>query len=592
MERRFVIIVFVLVISGSKLIQSGEVPTNYAAEDGPHETEYEVTTKEFSQYSQLVRRENSPSEDDKEVLLKLHHLEWQLQQMENMIKKNAEVSCQETTMNMLSSKVVYLESKILQQEEDFKQLTNTMAMRSIKTDDDEHETLLSKIEILGNIMTQQNDDVKQTVEVTLENKFKQLENKVKKTLEEATPGPVVNESAENTLFLLSTVNNLQEKISLLEINTNRITELVNKSAGNSFGYETKLLQLTNEFTSMNEKIVTSLAYLVQLNETVSEVLSKLDLDVEQSISSMLDYSLENLQQQINYEIKTKNDHINDKLELLVRSSFKVPDLFVELQQLIAQNLSQILSNSNELAQPNNRCVNNKTLKQVLFDLIIFKNTDNYYQFSNRQHSCKDKALKTSSGKYLLHPNLEEEPFVGYCEQNKFGGGWLVIQHRFNGSVDFYRGWKDYRNGFGTIDGEFWLGLETLHRLTKDKQFTLVIEIKTFNGSYAYAMYDRFEIGSEAEGYSLKRLGSYSGSASDGLSYSEGMKFTTWDSDNDQATDYNCAIDRQGAWWYRKCTNSNLNGKYQNKVSNESLCWYVFDKTDTGLMMSRMMIREA
>jgi len=35
----------------------------------------------------------------------------------------------------------------------------------------------------------------------------------------------------------------------------------------------------------------------------------------------------------------------------------------------------------------------------------------------------------------------------------------VIQRRFNGSEDFYRNWKDYRQGFGSKTKEFWLGKE-------------------------------------------------------------------------------------------------------------------------------------
>lgn len=33
----------------------------------------------------------------------------------------------------------------------------------------------------------------------------------------------------------------------------------------------------------------------------------------------------------------------------------------------------------------------------------------------------------------------------------------MIQRRMDGSVNFYRGWNEYKNGFGSIDSEFWIG---------------------------------------------------------------------------------------------------------------------------------------
>ena len=96
----------------------------------------------------------------------------------------------------------------------------------------------------------------------------------------------------------------------------------------------------------------------------------------------------------------------------------------------------------------------------------------------------------------------------FCDQTTAGGGWTVFQKRMDGSVDFYRGWADYKRGFGNLNGEFWLGLDKIHRLTKLRN-RLRVELEDTTGKTAYAEYDVFAVTSERTKYKLS-LGTYSG----------------------------------------------------------------------------------
>ncbi|KFB41107.1 AGAP011225-PA-like protein [Anopheles sinensis] len=212
------------------------------------------------------------------------------------------------------------------------------------------------------------------------------------------------------------------------------------------------------------------------------------------------------------------------------------------------------------------------------------------QFIHPVRSCRQ--VTKLSRKYLIHIEQDSKLFEVLCEQNNFGGGWTVIQHRFDGSVDFYRNWTKYRNGFGNLEGEFWLGLEYVHQITKNRPHELLVEIKDFYGNYGYAKYDGFELDSESEEYELKKLGTYSGTAGDSMKLHKYQKFSTFDRDNDAHADSSCAKKYRGAWWYRKCYDANLNGRYQNTTGDGSaIVWYHFKNDFRGLSFLRIMIRD-
>ena len=90
----------------------------------------------------------------------------------------------------------------------------------------------------------------------------------------------------------------------------------------------------------------------------------------------------------------------------------------------------------------------------------------------------------------------------------------------------------------------------------------------FSGRRVHADYRRFQVSDESSKYSLVYT-SYSGNASDALAGHNGMAFTTKNNDNDKWS-HNCATSYNGAWWYRICHTSNLNGLYI-KTANSQNC---------------------
>ncbi|KAL8569162.1 hypothetical protein ACOMHN_020289 [Nucella lapillus] len=167
---------------------------------------------------------------------------------------------------------------------------------------------------------------------------------------------------------------------------------------------------------------------------------------------------------------------------------------------------------------------------------------------------------------MIKPDGIARPFKVLCKIFN-NSGWTVIQKRQDGSVDFFRTWQEFRKGFGSLEGEFWLGNDYIHHLSVQEPTTLRIELTDWEDRTYFAEYDSFRIDNEKGLYRL-HIGNYHGDAGDSLrshwENHDGMPFSTKDRDNDGRYYDSCAEHFHGAWWFNNCFDSHLNGKYYHK----------------------------
>uniref|UniRef100_A0A8C2ADE0 Angiopoietin like 2 n=1 Tax=Cyprinus carpio TaxID=7962 RepID=A0A8C2ADE0_CYPCA len=199
----------------------------------------------------------------------------------------------------------------------------------------------------------------------------------------------------------------------------------------------------------------------------------------------------------------------------------------------------------------------------------------------------------NSGMFLVKPENTNKLMQVWCDQRHDPGGWTVIQRRMDGSVNFFRNWETYKQGFGNIDGEYWLGLENIYWLTNQGNYKLLVTLEDWSGRKTFAEYASFRLETEADFYKL-RVGRYHGNAGDSLTWHNGKQFTTLDRDHDAYTG-NCAHYQKGGWWYNACAHSNLNGvwyrggHYRSRYQ-DGVYWAEFRGGSYSLKKVTMMIR--
>ncbi|XP_061679230.1 uncharacterized protein LOC133502448 [Syngnathoides biaculeatus] len=229
-----------------------------------------------------------------------------------------------------------------------------------------------------------------------------------------------------------------------------------------------------------------------------------------------------------------------------------------------------------------------------------------------KRDCSDHLITgrvMKSGIYRVTPDPHTGgSFLVLCDMEVQGGGWTLLQLRQDGGVGFNRTWVEYRSGFGELlnGGEFWLGNQNMHLLTRDRDMTLRVELEDFSGVAGYAEYEHFRVASERMRYRLT-VGGYSGTAGNALrfgsSYDHNNRaFTTPDRDNDRYPSGNCGAYYSSGWWFDACMAANLNGRYyvgKYKGVRDGIYWGAWHNISTEFYPTnerqsfktvRMMIR--
>ncbi|XP_059178643.1 angiopoietin-related protein 2-like [Physella acuta] len=140
----------------------------------------------------------------------------------------------------------------------------------------------------------------------------------------------------------------------------------------------------------------------------------------------------------------------------------------------------------------------------------------------------DREVMTMFGKNFL------------CDTKTDGGGWILMQRRIRPGVNFKENWQTYKEGFGTLSGDFWIGLDFIYLL-------MTQHINAHNNSQFYTI--------------------------------------------DRSDGYNCAAHYEAGWWFNRCYTAYLNGVWVETSRYEGIHWDALGKEVHTLQSVEMKLRK-
>ncbi|KAH9525807.1 Ryncolin-1 [Bulinus truncatus] len=155
-----------------------------------------------------------------------------------------------------------------------------------------------------------------------------------------------------------------------------------------------------------------------------------------------------------------------------------------------------------------------------------------------------RGLKSKQQYVYVNSKKYDARFL--CDTKTDNGGWIVIQRRFYKTTSFKQNWAAYREGFGPICGDYWLGNEKIFQITHSGNFELRIDM-VFDSKNYFTHYKDFFIDSEDHNYTLHVSPFSDGNLRDDFANHNGMQFSTLDRDNDVSNVRHCSRGYQSGW---------------------------------------------
>ncbi|XP_063401983.1 angiopoietin-2-like [Mytilus trossulus] len=260
------------------------------------------------------------------------------------------------------------------------------------------------------------------------------------------------------------------------LKTSLLRDYASKMKTTKEGYDKKISSIITNLQAKEGKVQEEMSKVYKnlttseanFNEKTTDLLSEFEHKQESLKLEMLsEYSAK---LQVSHDTNNKQiiDLANNLKSQLANLSRNIKDESVEVK-------SYLQTQNKELDEWKTKLM--ETIKDAYAPLMFNMFKDCSYM--------TEKQLK--SGVYTIYPNMVDGT-QAYCDMTNDGEGWTVIQRRIDGTTNFNRTWNEYKEGFGDVGKEYWLGNKYLNILTSSGRYELRVDLVDTSNAKTYAVY--------------------------------------------------------------------------------------------------------